>query len=151
MGIKLHIFSVTEQSRLGYEAINWKEQRPDNVYSEMERVKREWGRTVIFWRDGEAMLAGRGLNEGFRCRVAETTVTVKPDGSAVFPCSSFPVYRSRPDESLSEFWDGVYGISARKSCGRFRSCLGCVNQFCNYNLSLIGQPRRALRWLFDYL
>lgn len=149
LGIKLHIFSVTEQPRLGYEEIDWSEHRSDNVYPEMERAKREWGRTIIFWRDGEAMLAGYGLNEGFRCRVAETTVIVKPNGSVVLPCSAFPEYRSRPNESLAEFWNSIYGISARKNCGRFKFCEECAHQFCNYHLSLIGQPRRALRGLFE--
>ena len=151
LGIKLHIFSVTEQSRLGYESIDWKDQRPDNVYPEMERVKRKWGRNIILWRGGETMLAGGGLNEGFRCRVAETTVAVKPDGSVVLPCPAFPEYRSEPEESLAEFWDSVNAVEARKYCGKFKFCEGCFHQFCNYNLSLLGQPHRALSWLFECL
>ncbi|OGD57008.1 hypothetical protein A3K78_03705 [Candidatus Bathyarchaeota archaeon RBG_13_52_12] len=48
LGVKLHIFSVTEQSRLGYETIDWDDQRPENLYTEMEKVKRKWELNIIF-------------------------------------------------------------------------------------------------------
>ena len=149
--IKLHIFSVTEQPRMGFETIDWAGQRPDNVYSEMERAKREWGRTIMFWRGGEVMLAGIDQNPGFRCRIAETTMTVKPDASVVLPCSAFPEYRSRPEESLTDFWRGPHGVFARLNCGKMGFCAGCAHQFCNYHASLMGQLRPAFQWLFDSL
>ena len=97
------------------------------------------------------MLAGIGLYEGFRCRIAETTVVVKPNGSVILPCAAFPRYHAEPEENLAEFWDSVNAVEARKYCGEFKFCEGCFHQFCNYNLSLLGQPRRALSWLFEYL
>jgi MoaA/NifB/PqqE/SkfB family radical SAM enzyme len=149
LGVKLHIFSVTEQSRLDYEAIDWNDQRPENVYTEMEKVKKKWGRNIILWRGGEAMLAGICLNEKFRCRITETTVVVKSDGSVVLPCAAFPQYHSEPEENLSEFWNSVNAVEARKCCGKFKFCEGCVHQFCNYGSSLLGQPHQALSWLFE--
>jgi MoaA/NifB/PqqE/SkfB family radical SAM enzyme len=150
-GVKLHIFSVTEQPRMGFEVVNWTSQRPVNVYSEMERAKRKWGGTIMFWRDGEARLAGIVKNPGFRCRIAETTVTVKPDASVVLPCSAFPEFKSNSEETLIDFWNGSHGVFARQNCGKMSYCAGCAHQFCTYHASLIGQPYSTLQWLFNSL
>lgn len=149
LGVKLHIFSITEQPRMGFEAVNWTSQRPGNVYSEMERAKREWGRAIMFWRGGEAWLAGIVQNPGFRCRIAETTVIVKPDASVVLPCSAFPEFKSSSEESLIDFWKGPHGVFARLNCGKMRFCAGCAHQFCTYHASLMGQLYPTFQWLVD--
>jgi hypothetical protein len=115
---------LEEQPRMGFEAVNWTSQRPGNVYSEMERVKREWGRAIMFWRGGEARLAGIVQNPEFRCRIAETTVIVKPDASVVLPCSAFPEFKSSSEESLIDFWKGPHGVFARLNCGKISFCAG---------------------------
>ncbi|OGD57007.1 hypothetical protein A3K78_03700 [Candidatus Bathyarchaeota archaeon RBG_13_52_12] len=76
------------------------------------------------------MLAGIGLNEGFRCRVAETTVVVKADGSVFLPCDAFPICHSEPEENLAEFWNSDNAIEARSHFGEFKFCGECVHQFC---------------------
>lgn len=146
LGIKLHIFSVTEQPRLNYVHVDWRSKRPENVFLEMKRLKRKFDNTIVLWEDGEAMLNGK-QDDKFRCRVADTTVTIKPDGSIALPCPAFPEYRSKPTEPLMDFWYSTRIREVRAKCGDFKFCEGCLHQYCNYHVSLAGKPLKALRWL----
>ena len=149
LGVKLHIFSVTEQKRMGYGTLDWNGQRPANVFSEMERIKKKYGRDVAFWREGEAFLDGIGRDKGFRCQIADSTVSVKPNGSVKLPCSNFPKISSTPGESLAGFWDSDVASYARKMCGHFDFCEGCLHQYCNYHVSLLGRPRKSINWFLE--
>jgi len=149
LGVKLHIFSVTEQKRMDYNTLDWNSQRPANVFSEMERIKKKYGRNIAFWREGEAFLEGISKDKDFKCQIAETTVSVKPDGTVALPCSNFPKISSTSEESLAQFWDSDIASDIRKICGHFDFCEGCLHQYCNYHVSLLGQPRKAINWFLE--
>lgn len=112
----------------------------------VERLRQEFGGVVtnpFMYR----LLQKEGGLAGLGCRVMNTSISIRPDGSYSFPCCDFPVrgVGGEPKTALNS----QAGVEARKRQGTYWFCRQCYSR-CMVMPSLLLNPWRIMQILITY-
>lgn len=147
-GLDVYYNIVTPIEIQGVDKIDWASVMGDQAkIVDVMKAEAKRYRGVKLNRPLLEMKMTGGFNAHVRCLAAETTVSLKPDGSVVLPCSILNNWSIKPDESLEAEWKTPMRLNASKFCGHFEKCKGCGYD-CMYQASLLGHPIESFKWLF---